>query len=153
VAYLLCANEEFLTFAEVSSSALFAGVIMCKLADVDALKTETIYLGELVKSITDDSLYQQAAKAIENISDFTFDGFASGFEGADTLLEIVDENEDTFVGRVMAHDENVLVLDEYYTENDRRFAHSYINFATIIRLGINVPWVRTVARSLADKNI
>ena len=51
VAYILSANNEYLTFAEVSSSATFSGVIICHLSDVDSVRAETPYLGELAKQI------------------------------------------------------------------------------------------------------
>lgn len=153
VAYLLSANEEYLTFAEVSSSATFAGVMICRLSGIDAVKVSNLYLGELIKQIPGESLHQQAQKTIESIKEFTFDGFLTAFEGTKSIVELVDDNEDTFAGRLIGHDDQVIAMDEFYTEYDRLFARSYVNRSIITRMGVEIPWLRTIALSLADKNI
>ncbi len=153
VAYLLGASEEFLTFAEVSSSATLSGVIMCRMDDVEAIKTETIYCGELAKQLAGDSLYQQAVAVSAKLEAHTFDGFMSAFAKTATLVEVTDLNENVVAGRVIDHDDKILVLDEFYAENDRRFGRSYISQPTIARLAVLVPWINTIARSLADKNL
>lgn len=153
VAYLLAANNDYLTFAEVSSSATFAGVIMCWMEDVDAIKVETIYLSELSKQIPDGSIHAKARELIKGMKSGTFDEFFASLEKSQTIAEITYENEDTLAGRVMGQTDSILVLDEYYAENDRRFARSYINKDIILRVAVDLTWLRTITNSLVDKKL
>lgn len=153
VAYVLNVNEDFLTFAEVSSSATFAGVIICRMEDIDALKTDSLYLGELAKQLTDSSVYTQAIHTIEQLKKFTFDGWLAAFAGSTTVHEVVYGNEDSFAGRIISYNDDILLIDEFYADADRRFARTYINRDVITRLAIGVPWTRTIARSLIDKQL
>lgn len=153
VAYLLSANKDFLTFAEVSSSAQFAGVIMCRMQDIDSISLDSLYLKEIVKQIPGDSLYQQALQSITGLKKFTFDGFISALENTKTVVEITTENEITIGGRIVGHDDTVIVFDEYAAGNDQRLAHTFFDRTTIIRISIEVPWLRTIARFLAEKKL
>lgn len=153
VGYILGSNEDFLTFAEVHSSAAYAGTIICRMEDIESIKTETLYLAELVKRIKDDSIYSQAIEDTKNIKDNTFDGFIASFISTDTIVEVTNTNEETYAGRLVGHDSDVLVLDEYYSEYPKRLAHTYLNKAYISRLAISVPWLITISRSLVDKNL
>lgn len=153
VAYILSANDEFLTLGVVSSSATFTGVTICRTDDVDSISVESIYLSELVKQISANSIYEQAIDDIKDITELTFDGFAAGLEGTKTLVEITTDNDDNIAGRIVSHNDNVLVLDEYSSESDRRLRRTYFNRNTIVRMSIDVAWIRTIARSLADKNL
>ncbi|MBI1872237.1 hypothetical protein HYS10_02330 [Candidatus Collierbacteria bacterium] len=153
VAYILSANDKYLTFAVVSSSATLTGVTICHMVDVDSISIETIYLSELAKQISDDSIYQQALKDVQNIKEFTFDGFASGLENTKTLVEITTDNDDNISGRIAGHSDDILILDEYSSESDRRIRRTYFNRETIVRISLDVAWIRTISRSLDDKNI
>jgi len=153
VAYILSANNEYLTFAEVSSSATFSGVIICHLSDVDSVRAETPYLGELAKQIKDNFIYEQALRDTEGVKEFTFKGFVLAFENTNNIVELTLGNDDTVAGRIVAQDDKVIALDEYTAENDRRLARTYFNKDVVVRLAIDVPWLRTISRSLADKNL
>jgi hypothetical protein len=153
VAYILGAAEGFLLFAEVSSSATMTGVFLCQSEDVDSVCLDTIYTSELAKQIPGDSLYLQAAKSIENVKKYTFDGFISAFENTKTIVEVTTSDENSYAGRIVGHNDKTLVLDEYSSEIDRYVGHMYFNRSIVIRLSVDVPWLRTIARSLADKNL
>lgn len=153
VAYILNANENYITYAEISSSATFSGVTICRTEDIDYISVNTIYLSELSKQITDNSLYQQAQQNVKSIEVFTPSGFISALEGTKTIVELTTENEVTIAGRITGHDKNTLVLDEYSSESDRCIARSYFNVRIIVRISLDVPWIRTISRSLEDKNL
>lgn len=153
VAYLLSANDDYLTFAEISSSATFSGVILCRMNQVDWISSESLYVDELSKQITDESLYKQATDNIKNFKKFTPSGFITAFAGTSTIIELTDEDENVFAGRIVGHGEQHLLVDEYYAENQQRFARKYFNIANISRMAVDVPWLRTISRSLADKNL
>ncbi len=151
--YIVNANDEYLTLIEINPSATLAGIAICRVADIESIKVETLYLKEFMKMLPDDSLYQQAMKKIEHVKEFSFDGFASAFEKTDAVIGIACENDDTFAGRIVDHDDKVLVLDEFYVEYDHRFARSYIKLSTVSQISFEFPWLRTITRSLADKKL
>lgn len=153
VAYLLSANDDYLTFAEVSSSATFAGVVLCRMDDVDSIGTESIYTSELSKRITDDSLYNQALDNIKSIKKFTPSGFVKAFGGTETIVELIDVDENEFAGRIIGSGDKYILFDEYYSEYAQRLVRKYVNAANISRIAVDVPWLRTISRSLADKNL
>lgn len=153
VGYLISANENYLTLAEISSSATFSGVIICRMGDIDWISSESIYLSELSKQIADDSLYERALQNVKDIKKFTPSGFLDAFSGTDTIVELTDEDENTLAGRIVGYNETHIVLDEYYAEYNQRFARKFISAAIIIRLALDVPWLRTIAQSIADKNL
>lgn len=152
-AYILNANDEYITLAEVSSSATLAGVMILRASDIDYISVETLYLSELIKQIKDDTVYRQAIVNVQNIKDFTFNGFAQCFEDSSTLVELTLYDEDIIAGRIVGHNDKILVLDEYSTHSDRRVRRTYFNFDSVSRITLDIPWIRTIARSLADKNI
>jgi hypothetical protein len=152
VAYIINANDDYLTFARISNDATLQGVTICLMRDIESIQTETKFIKELMKDITDDSLYQRVKKDIDKIKDFTFLGFISAFEATNTIIDITSENE-SYTGRVFAHDDKILVIDEYYAEDDGRFARSYINPSIITSITVGGTWLKIIARSLADKGI
>lgn len=153
VAYLLSASEDFLTLAVVSSAGLLSGVTIVRASEVDSLSVESLYLAELMKQIDQKAVYNQALEDVKNIKDFTFDGFAEGLQNSKVLVEITTHNEDTFSGRVVGYNAEVIALDEYSIDSDRCTKRTYFNRETIARISLDVAWIRTISRSLADKNI
>lgn len=153
VAYVLGAAKEHLLFAEINSSALPNGITICQTSDIDFIALDTVYTSELVKRIEGASLFDQAVKEAKPIKKYTFEGFISAFENTKTIVEITTDEEVVYAGRIIGHDDKVLVLDEYSTESDKCLGHLYFNRSIISRLSIDVPWLRTIERSLADKNL
>lgn len=153
VAYLLSANEDYLTFAEVSSSGTFSGVILCRMNSVDWIASEAIYLTELAKQITDESLYKQAQESIKGIKKFTPSGFITAFAGTETIVEFTDEDENIIAGRIIGHGKQHILVDEYASEHHERVARKYIDIVGIARISVDVPWLRTITRSLADRKL
>ena len=111
------------------------------------------YLSEFEKQLPDTSIYDQAMHYIESITAFTFDGFAESLENSKTLVEITTQGDNNYAGRIAGHSDDILVLDEYTTESDKRLKRTYFNRETIERISLGVAWVRTIERFLADKNI
>lgn len=153
VGYLLHVNEDYLTFAEISPSATFSGVILCRMDDIEWISSESIYLDELSKQITDSSAYDQALRNIESIKKFTPSGIVEAFSGTKKLIELTSEDETVIAGRIIGFDKQYLLVDEYYAEYSQRFARKFINAVMIIRMAIDVPWVRTIEHSLSEKSL
>lgn len=153
VVYFLSADENFVTFAEINSAAGYVGVSICRMADITSISVDTIYLSELTKQIQGDSLYLQAKKAVESIETFTPSGFISALEDTKTVVELTTHARESIAGRIVGHDDTVLVLDEYSSESDRRIARTYFRFPEIVRIAVDVPWLRTISQSLLNKNL
>ncbi len=153
VAYLLSADDDFITLAEIANTAAFDGVTIRHMSDVDIIKPDTIYLNELMKQITDDSLYQQAMKDVEGIEKFSFDGFISGLENTGTIVEILSTNGDNFTGKITGYDDEVLILEEYRSELPRTLSRAYIRLKVVAQISVDIPYLRIIARALADKSI
>lgn len=154
VAYLLAIYEDFITFAEVSSSATFSGVILCRLSDIDWIGTDTLYTHELSKQILDDSIYKQAQENVKHIKKFSPSGFFDAFKGTKTIVELTDSEENAYAGRIVDVGHNpFIILDEYSSEFSQRVSRKYMNVANLSRFAVNVPWLRTITRTLADRNL
>lgn len=153
VGYIVAVNKEFLTFADINPTGAFVFVSIYRMDDINAIKVETVYLSEFSKKITDDSIYEQALKLVENIEEYSFDGFISAFEGTKQIIEIDDENDDELSGRIVSHDDKVVVLDEYYAEYAQRFSRSYIRKSNITKISVGAPWLQTISRALTDRNL
>ncbi|PWU24137.1 hypothetical protein C5B42_00550 [Candidatus Cerribacteria bacterium 'Amazon FNV 2010 28 9'] len=151
VAYILAVNNDFITLIEVDSSAAFDGVCIYPMEDVTAIKVDSLYVGELAKRVS-DSIHAMALQEVKNVKKFTFEGFISGFENSKTVVEISYEKDDGRAGRIIDHDNEVVVFDEYREEGANRLARAYIKLDSILRISVDVPWTRTVSRSLIDKN-
>ena len=102
--------------------------------------------------MSDDSLYEEAIKEIENIKDFTFKGFFTAFEGTKKLVDINLESAG-FTGRVIGLDDAVVAVDEYYAEENTRFSRTFINPLTLVSVTVGGTWLKIIARSLVEKNI
>lgn len=153
VAYILHLTPEYLTFAEVGSNTLLTGVTICSTDDIASISTNTIYLDEFTKQISHEPIYQQALNDIAGISEFTFDGFLSQLVKSQTVTELTTENEEIIAGRVAGYTDDIVIFDEYSVENTRRIARTYFNRDLILRISVDVPWLRTIARFLAENNL
>lgn len=69
------------------------------------------------------------------------------------MIEITFNNEDYLSGIVVSFNDGHILINEYYAENDRRFAQSMIRKEDIFSLAVDLNWLKTVERSLKDKNI
>lgn len=154
VAYLLASNEEIIYFIEVGSDGGFSGLVLCYMENVESIKVESLYLEALSKQISKADVFQKAETYYRYQTDkWSFSDVLNYLQDNKFLVEVVDQNEKAIVGRVVAQDEMVLVLDEYYAENDRRFARAYINKNNITRVSYGSRWLNTIAQSLVDKNL
>lgn len=153
VAYILHFENNFLTFTDIGTDGKYGGIIMCHIDDVQLFKTESLYLQELVKKVDNDSIYQQAKEDIDGIDKFTPSGLLSTFKGEKTIVGITYSSGERFAGRVIDLSGPTLVIDEYGSEYDRRFSRTYLKAENITRIFLSFNWLKTIARSLRDKNI
>lgn len=113
---------------------------------------ESLYLIELAKSCDIGAIYNQALEHLSKINEFTFDGFADGLQGSNNLVEVTTYNEDNYSGKIVSYSDDIIALDEYSTDTNRRLKRTYFNRETIARISVGVPWIKTIARSLVEKN-
>jgi hypothetical protein len=150
--YLLDVNDEYLLMASITNDLTLQGVTMCLRKDVISFQIETNFLMELQKGLTDDEVFQQAIAFTKKINATSFLGFISALECSPTLVTIVTETE-SYTGRVISHDDEMLVLDEYYAEDTGRFARTFLNPSHIISITTGGAWLGIIERSLQDKQI
>lgn len=150
--FVLNANVDFLTFVEVNSGGQYSGVLIYKQNAIKTIKVDTIYLSELIKNVDVDDIYR-VVEALELQGNFSFDNFLSNASKNKRMIEITFNNEDYLSGIVVDFNDSHVLIDEYYAENDRRFARSMISKADIVSLAVDLNWLKTVERSLKDKNI
>ncbi len=153
VAYVLRVNEEFITIAEISASAILLAVSTYRLSDISQIKLDSIYLSEFSKMLTDKSLYLEAKKSIESMKDCSFNGFLEAFVGTETLVELADEKGDTFQGKIVSYEDDRIIMDEYYSQYDKRFARTIIKRDILVGFAVNTPRIRILSRVLAEKNL
>lgn len=153
VAYIIGVSDGYLALAEINDSGVLDGVTVLRSDMVETIKVATIYLSELMKKIDRNSLDKQVAESIRRIKKFSFEGFVSGLENTNTIVEILYENGYILTGRIIGHSDESLVLDEYRSECDRLFARCYINFEAIAQISFNIPYLEILSQSLADKKL
>lgn len=147
--YILNYNDDFITIAAVNTSYRYAGTSIFRTEKIDYLSTDTSYLREFEKRVNADEVYEEAQRAISAVTEFTFDGFIASLEGSDTYLEIVTD-QDSFVCKVVGHDENVVAVDEYSQNNTQRIAHSYYPLARITAIVLNSSYAQLVKNFLTE---
>lgn len=150
--YIVDTNDDYLIIARITNDLTLDGVTIYRMEDVESIQVETSFLKELNKGIVDDSLYQEAVEYTKDVKKISFRDFITAFEGSKTLIDVTTESG-SHTGRVFAHDEKILVIDEYYVEDDGRFARSYINPKVITSITVGGAWLKIIQRSLADKKI
>ncbi len=148
VAYILRASTEFITIAEISASATLLAVSTYRMSDVQRMSADSIYLNEFAKQLPGDSLYQQASIDIEKMNGTSFDAFLEAFLNVQTYVEVVKENGNTFQGKIVGYDDNIVALDEYYAQYEKRFARIYINRNIIMCMAVDTPRLRVLERAL-----
>ncbi len=146
VAYVLGANQEFLVLAEIDPKAHLDGVCVYQMDNVISIKQNTPYLAKFSQKISGTAQYDQAYKDFEALSDLTFEGFISAFEGKDTLVEVLCDGGETVAGKIFAHDEHILVLSELDSKKGTTDGTTYLNKDSIIRLSTDVPWVNKLIK-------
>lgn len=153
IAYLFFLNEEYFMFGEVSKDATFAGTSICLTRELECIQTETRFIKELHKQIKNNELHEQAWDCIKEVKKISFKDFLSTFQGSKTLLSIKTVDGVVLTGRVFANDNEVVVLDEYYLEEDMRFSRTYINLSLINSITVGGTWLKINSESLKEKNL
>lgn len=153
VAYIIDANSDYLTLGEINDNTSLDGVGIYRIRDIALLKVDTVYLNEFIKQINHDSLYKQISSDLVGIKKFTIEGFVSVFENTNTVVEILTEDANALVGRIIAHDDEAVVLAEFKAEVDRSMGRTYVNFDMIARIAVDIPYLRVISKSLTDKNL
>ncbi|MDQ3008165.1 MAG: hypothetical protein M3Q81_01060 [bacterium] len=152
IAYLLDANDDYLTFARISNDIALQGITICRMDDMEAIEADTGFINELQKGITNNSLHTEVSDDIKGVKEFSFKGFISAFEATKTIIDITSENR-SFTGRLAGYDKKILAIDEYYAEDNKRFSRTYINPANITAITVSGTWLKIISRSLTDNNI
>lgn len=150
VAYILNANSEFITLAEISDHGELDGVCMYHSDEICSFSYETFYLNKLEKKVNPSAL-KQALKDIEKVKDFSFVGLASAFEDTDTIVEVAYEADSKPAGKIIGHDENTLFLvelDDEFKGPQGFLAYTLINLSTVTRMSLDIPYMRDIATSL-----
>jgi hypothetical protein len=146
VAYVLGANQEFLVLAEIDPKANLDGVCVYQMENVISIKQKTPYLAKFSQKISDQSQYNQAYKDFELLTDLTFEGFIADFEGKDAIIEVLCDEGETVAGKIVAHDEHILVLTELDSKKGTTEGTTYLNKDAIIRLSVDVPWIKKLIK-------
>lgn len=153
VAYILKFENDFLTFVTVAVDGCFGKIIICHIDDVQLFKTDSIYLSEFSKKVDSEAIYQQAITNIAAIQKFTFIDILTNLQNKKTLITIAYGSGEEFTGRVINIDKSTLVIDEYGSEFDRCFARTYLKMSNVARIYLASNDIKTITRSLLDKNI
>lgn len=152
VAFVLHSDQEFTTLAEINELGEFDGVCMYRTEIICSWSTDTPYLNKL-KKILNPSALDQAVKDISPVKEFTFHGFVAAFENTNTLVEVAYKGNFKPAGKIIGHDEHALALveiDENYTDP---IAHSLIHFASVVRLSIDIPYMRETAAAFQKEKL
>lgn len=144
VAYILDANEEYLTLAEIDQECNFDSITIYRAESIRSIKTETSYLKKLAMKVS-PGVYEKALKNIENLKTFSFEGFCAAFEGTNTLVEVACVNEDTLTGKIVGYDKEGLALNEYDGKQVGVVGYALVSFPTIDWLSVDTPWLRNIA--------
>lgn len=147
VVYLLDANDEFTTIAEIDNRGELDGVCMYHSDEINSVSTYSQYLSKLEKKI-DPSTLKRVLSTIENVKEFSFTGLASAIENTDTLVEVEYENGFRPVGKITGHDEQALFLTEFDDESKEPLAHFLIKFSAITCMSLDIPYMRDIVASL-----
>lgn len=152
-AYLFFLNDEYLLFGEISKDATFHGTSICLSREVESIQTETKFIKELNKTIKNNNLHEEAWECIKGLKKPSFKDFLSLFQGSKTLLSIKTVDGAIFTGRVFALDDGVVVLDEYFLEDDERFSRTYIRQSLINSITVGGTWLEMNTKALKEKNL
>ncbi len=152
VAYLMGANDEYITFARINNDANLQGVITCLSRDLESIQLETNFIYELSKFINGDTLYKEAASILKDVKKFSFEGIVSAFVDTQMPIEVTTVDNDNFSGRVVGFDEMAMVIDEYYPQDHGRFARTYLNPSLIRCITVGGAWLKIISRSIEDKS-
>ncbi|MEP7167560.1 MAG: hypothetical protein ABI758_06720 [Candidatus Woesebacteria bacterium] len=153
VAFIMDANDEYLTFARISNDASLIGVVICLTSDLESIQVETTFIGELAKFIDAESLHNDALKVLEHVKKFSFEGVVSSCVDSEMVIEITTSDNQNFSGRIIALDHQAMVIDEYYPQDHGRFARTYLNPSIISRITMGGTWQKIISRSISDKNL
>lgn len=148
--YLLHADSEYLIFAAIGNEYVFQGVGIVRKSYLESIQVETHFVSQWKKGIKDDSIYAKAQKSISSIKEFSFEGFVKAFEGTETLVDVVTEVEN-YTGKIIGHDDEILVIDEYFAEYETRYSRAFINPANIQSITIDSPWLDLLKQAMADR--
>lgn len=147
--YVLRANDDYITLAEISASFSLLAVSTYRLADVKTINLDSIYLREFAQQVPDDTLYQRAAESIKDMPDSGFEAFLQAFAHTPTLVEITIEDGDSFQGRIVDFNDDSIFVDEYYLRYQQRYARVIINRQLVTSMAVNTARTRVLAPMLA----
>lgn len=146
--FLFSINDEYLVFGKISKDATFLGTTVCLSRELESLHTDTKLLQVFSSRQEIEQLAEEAFLCIKDAKEASFTGFLSAFQGTDTLVCLETVDKTAFTGKVVAHDDEVLVLDEYYLEDATRFSRMYIFLSLIDSITVGGTWLKINADAL-----
>lgn len=150
--YILEITPENLLLMEVDDVTKLDGVTLYRMSDITAVAIDTPYLREMKKQVPKDAIYPQVQLILRGLKKITFESFIELFEGTNQIVEIMTEDPNTWTGKIIAHDDSVVVLDEYDFGKVERSARSYIDLSQIGRMAIEIPYLKTISKIFENTN-
>jgi len=141
VAYILNANSEFTTIAEITDTGGLDGVSIYPSDEISSLGFKTEYLDELETKV-DPSTLNRALANTATVKDFSFKGFAAAFANTDTLVEVEYETDFRPFGKITGYDDEGLYLEECDDEFDTSLASFLIKFPAVQCMSLDIPYMR-----------
>ncbi|MDR0300584.1 MAG: hypothetical protein LBI13_11000 [Streptococcaceae bacterium] len=137
-AYILGTSSDYFAFAEIRNTGDFHGLTIASWTDVDVIKRDTLYLAELLKKIDINVIEKEVADSLLLVDSFSSLGdWINKLSGSEKIVGITYRgNVDDFAGKIVKHDDTMLLVDEYYSEYNSKFASSYLRLEEVSRLTI-----------------
>ena len=152
IAYILSFDSNYLTLAEISTAGAYMGIIVCNIDEVNSFETDSLYLTALSKSISLTDVYQQAKKHFSTVKNWTFNGILKNFKGNKTIVGLITIH-DTYSGRIVDANNELIILDKYECENNRCVGRVYLKTADLIEINLYRPWLNVIQSILTEYNI
>jgi len=145
VGIILSADKQYLSMIEVGTKGQFDGVCIYRMEDVSSIKTDTLYSSKLLKLLDVTSLYETALSNIEELKEHSFRGFLSALQNSGHVSEIICEDAEVLVGRIVGHDDEIVAVDEFVKKSQKSFSRAYANVKNIRRISLGIPYLRKIS--------
>jgi len=69
----------------------------------------------------------------------------SALQNSGHVSEIICEDAEVLVGRIVGHDDEIVAVDEFVKKSQKSFSRAYANVKNIRRISLGIPYLRKIS--------
>jgi hypothetical protein len=146
VGYPFAYNKELLAVANISDNANINGIYFYSWENINYLKHNSVYLDNLEKKLDHQKLQVIIDKIKSEVKSLDKQQLFTALKNLDKPVEITIQYDNYVDGKIIAVDENSVVLGEHRIESASQISETIIPLSHIECISVDTGWLQSVVK-------